>query len=595
MHAHPLGAAALVLAALLPAAGTAQTHVDARSTAAAVLGGFTIQLVDLDPDDGITPRLTWLDDGRAGAVAGTQAGWSWYDVGHFVEGEAGDAGDRAWASTTARAMTRRGDALAGVGGNGRMTGATLSAYGSIAPRRDTTGCGWGYCARPDASFSAWVQVPDAAGLAFSLTPATQLVISAQFGLLGAAEGGGLWPWNLEGPVEIEPTPSTASAAVWLSLAGGGAAPAVDARSLAVQALWDPLAGTWADAALSDAGWLSVSFANVAGLAVQGWFGAGAEVAGFSANDAFLAANLSAVPEAPMLALWLAGLAVLGMSIATRPAAAASRATAAVSGLTVTLHDLDPDDGLAPSIVFDAQAGNGADLSAWVWSSADDNVKSTRVLDAIWQSATVSVAGRLGEGSASARGHGRAQGAGVWASGHALGAVDGDVTYFDVSTRGPTYYPQNFILGPGTGVTFGARMAASLQVDVGRDAEGLGEYALSSALLVVSGPGADGSLVSDREQYTLFVDWDAHCHPVTGVCAGSTQSMTGMESVSFANGSDAPVEGTLTMYAAVRGHSELRPVPEAPAAALLAGGLLGLRLLSRRAAVQPSRSSTTSVR
>jgi hypothetical protein len=119
-----LSVTALAAAGLLVATAPALANV----SASALLGPLTVQLIDLDPSDGITPSLTFL----AGTYGyGSTASASVYEP--FGNANTNQYGALPWQSVSATAATSLVTATGSVSGgaNGSAAGVSLLATGSV--------------------------------------------------------------------------------------------------------------------------------------------------------------------------------------------------------------------------------------------------------------------------------------------------------------------------------------------------------------------------------------------------------------------------------------------------------------------------------
>jgi hypothetical protein len=286
---------------------------------------------------------------------------------------------------------------------------------------------------------------------------------------------------------------------------------------------------------------------------------------------------------PLRRAALAALCALSFAVATEPAHAASSASASITGLIVTLTDLDPDDGITPSITWDGKR-TGAALQYWTTSTSASGVVYDNGVD--WGARTFApvTAGASTEqvyAEASFLGAGVAKGSGIVTIGLARGGYAGQFSSYEVHAFGPSAsWPGIFTLSANTAVSFSALLEVSLSVDWGRDAMGHTEFANAGAWLATGGLG---NSPTDQVSILVYSDWDANCNPVTGVCAGASEFESGWFTVSASNLSALPTAGDLYMSTGISGYSEVVAVPEPATNALIALGLAALALTVRRRA------------
>ena len=250
------------------------------------------------------------------------------------------------------------------------------------------------------------------------------------------------------------------------------------------------------------------------------------------------------------------LAALGGAamLAAGPAAATSSASATLSGVTITLIDLDPGDGIAAAL-------------SWSWeqsySGAQVNSDSESDWDGDWLSgffAATSATAGLPFGSASAS---TGPGGGS-AAGSVSGPSYGGLGFF--TAQGTPVYGA-FTVTPWTGVVVTATFDGMAQTTVGLD-----EYAQAYGYLSIEIPADSGYdyYTSYRYAYASCGAWDGG-----GNCiAGESNSFSGSMKLTYANLSDAAVDGTMSAYAQAYGSSGA-PIPEPRTYLMLLAGLAGV--------------------
>lgn len=295
-----------------------------------------------------------------------------------------------------------------------------------------------------------------------------------------------------------------------------------------------------------------------------------------------------------MSLRLAPIAAAAALLAAAPAFAASSASATLGPITVTLYDLNPLDGIAPSLSFSTETYGYGD---YAYASAYDTYTAqypgsyaygTLPFELISVSAAVSTA----TAAASVGGTGVAQGATLSASGTAQGttapgAFNYQYSSFNATVYAPYYYYQSFTLSAGTLAVITASAALSTQTTNTFDPYVTYGYESASASvgLSVSGAGvtgtgsqssSDSASIGAGSQYV----YDLSC--TYGYCyTGSSASAAPTLGVSFVNASGASIGGYLYSSAGASGYSYASAVPEPGTYAMLLAGLAAVGFLVRR--------------
>ncbi len=174
------------------------------------------------------------------------------------------------------------------------------------------------------------------------------------------------------------------------------------------------------------------------------------------------------------------------ALAVAPVQAASFASASLKDMRVTLFDLNPADGITPSITFpDVHLPRVANALA----ETDGNVrKSFAVGNGPFD---VSVATARSSASATLTGTGPVHVISLTASGSALGALAPGGSSTADATSGFRRTPR-FIITANTLVSFSGVGNVNATTTIGRDAFGGFDRASAAAFLNVFGPGPGGS-------------------------------------------------------------------------------------------------------
>lgn len=284
----------LVIAAAAAAAFGAATPAAAGSFASASLGPFGYTLFDLNPGDGIpasvafslggSPYGSYVQSGATDPSTGAESSSGWSLV--------------AFGTTAVSSAIGLGSAQALVSGSptggGLLYAASGAALGSTLPAYPTM-------------FNASAAVANFGSLGFTLSPYTLIVFSGSASLMaqttqGATLGNGLQTESASASVSLSVGGPT-------SAGGQGSQNASDNRSLfaSFNSVFDPGSGQFAytGQTLSLAGVaISAGFTNFTADALSGQLSVNVSVNGSS--------PLAPIPEPASAALWLAGLAGLGL-------------------------------------------------------------------------------------------------------------------------------------------------------------------------------------------------------------------------------------------------------------------------------------------
>jgi len=261
---------------------------------------------------------------------------------------------------------------------------------------------------------------------------------------------------------------------------------------------------------------------------------------------------------------------LGMLLGACGAFAGSSAQATLDTLTVTLVDLDPGDGIAPSISFIGGASRASAVVFQPFGVFDEDVANG---SSVWSDVGASVTLSLGRAAASLAGAGAdGSGAALQVSGQAAepGAPLGASVQYQAQVWAPYVAAGAFVLSPHTAVTISAEASLSTITQssaTSHDVAGAGAY------LFLNGTGDVISL---------------DCESFAGQQCTATDGR--LLSVTFSNAAATSADATFQAWAQVAGFSQAAAVPEpAGPLMLLAGlGVVGSLARGRRASQRKRR-------
>jgi hypothetical protein len=249
---------------------------------------------------------------------------------------------------------------------------------------------------------------------------------------------------------------------------------------------------------------------------------------------------------------LRAVAALAAVLAAAPAWADQAASVSLTGLTYTLYDLNPSDGIAPALTFASPSVYPWDsVETYTWGSgdADRTASGSTVLAPL--AAQIAVPGVA---TAAASVSGTLEGGGVTLQASATSAAPPSYTVATVSVFGDDSH-RNFTLTPSTMVVFNAAAALSAT------SNDQYPYAHALASLELLGGGSHQS-------------WSGY--------ASAGQSLQESFGLSLVNPSSLDMTGYLkgSLYASTIAMTS--PVPEPGPAGLLPAGLALLGAAGRRA-------------
>lgn len=286
-----------------------------------------------------------------------------------------------------------------------------------------------------------------------------------------------------------------------------------------------------------------------------------------------------------------------------PALAASTASTQLGNVQLRLIDLDPSDGVTPSISFIGGASRGDASISFVRPGSSGSENATfNGLFAAWEPGSAAVSGLYGSASSVLSGSGSASGSTLSTVGNAtapgggfcLPGSDGFNSCFTNSAG----YSANLSPGEFFGTfVLSANTLLVLSVDASLSASATGggrvdqfnffqttnaDFASAAASLQLSGVGPSGSgSQSSNDSRSMFVS--AQYDFSTGLFLPSSDSFVGSMSVSFTNLSSSSLSGNYSISQSVNGtaYGDALLVPEPGSWALMLAGLAAVAGVARR--------------
>lgn len=259
--------------------------------------------------------------------------------------------------------------------------------------------------------------------------------------------------------------------------------------------------------------------------------------------------------------FMRAIVAAGALTAGSTAFAGSSAEARLDVISVTLIDLQPDDGITPSISFVAGASRVSTVVFQPFGVFDDDVA---VGNGPWGNASAAVTLSLGRAAAVLDGAGAdGSGGSLQASGQAAepGSPPGALVQYEAQAWAPYNAVGTFVLTPWTAVTFSAQASLSVTTQSSGTSH---DVAHANASLFLQG-SSDLATLS--------------CDAVAGrQCQDGTVRLL---NVSFANAASTDATGSFQAWMQVAGYSQAVAVPEPSGALLWLVGLGGLAGFARR--------------
>ncbi len=274
------------------------------------------------------------------------------------------------------------------------------------------------------------------------------------------------------------------------------------------------------------------------------------------------------------------LAAACLMAAASGAMAAASSSVHINGVTITLTDLDPNDGIAAS----ATMMHGSQPYLNIGAASFDPAYSNDAYAAVGMHGGSGLAGSVGTTFAHSSATIAGQSSIVGFSGIALdgGALSTTAGYGEYGATAAPYTSMNVQVAANTRVTVTFDASIDVATTVGLDAAGNAERAMGRILMAFDGLDADGANVVDEQWQELLAGYrldDA------GNVLGDSYHWAGQLSVSFSNRTENDTVASLYSEGVIGGNSVVSAVPEPATYGMLLGGLalVGVAAWRRRAA------------
>jgi hypothetical protein len=267
----------------------------------------------------------------------------------------------------------------------------------------------------------------------------------------------------------------------------------------------------------------------------------------------------------------AGLA-LAASLATAPSWAAVSSSAQMGPLRLQLFDLDPSDGITPSLQFTNMGSNTSLYTLATTPTPYAYDMQIEIGTTPWQPGSIAALAGVAQASAAIEGSGSAADTRLWAAGGA-GNFDSPYSFESARYSGSADAPLMGGVFTLSANTFAVLSGVAAVAASGTATTVLEEYAAATVHIELAGLGGGGS-GAQSAQDTLATGGYGSAQPFSF-------SSSRLLSVSFLNLTTDDLSGTLSLTANVSGYVYATPVPEPRSWALLLVGLTAVGWRARR--------------
>lgn len=265
-----------------------------------------------------------------------------------------------------------------------------------------------------------------------------------------------------------------------------------------------------------------------------------------------------------------------LMLAATGAFAAASSSVHINGVTITLTDLDLNDGIAAS----ATMMHGSQPYLNIGSASFDPGYSNDAYASIGTHGASQLHADVGtaysHSSATIAGQSSIVGySGIALDGAALSSVMG---YGEYGATAAPYTSMNVQVAANTQVTVTFDASIDVATTIGLDAGGNAERAMGRILMAFDGLDADGAWVIDEQFQELVAGYRIDD---TGNVLGDSLHWDGQLSVSFVNWTGSDTVASLYSEGVIGGSSAVSAVPEPATYGMLLGGLGMMGVVARR--------------
>ena len=270
------------------------------------------------------------------------------------------------------------------------------------------------------------------------------------------------------------------------------------------------------------------------------------------------------------------LLTAALMAATTGAFAAATSSVHINGVTITLTDLDLNDGIAAS----ATMMHGSQPYLNIGAASFDPGYSNDAQAGIGTHASSALSAGVGTTFAHSSATIAGQSSIVGYSGIALdgGALSSAAGYGEYGGTAAPYTAMNVMVAANTRVTVTFDASIDVATTLGLDDAGNSERAMGRIMMAFDGLDADGAYVIDEQWQELIAGYrldDA------GNVLGDSLHWDGQLSVSFANWTGSGTVASLYTQGVIGGNSVISAVPEPATYGMLLGGLALVGITARR--------------
>jgi hypothetical protein len=270
------------------------------------------------------------------------------------------------------------------------------------------------------------------------------------------------------------------------------------------------------------------------------------------------------------------LLATGLLLAASGAFAGATSTLHINGVTITLTDLDLNDGIAASATMMYGSQPYLNLGAGGFDPGYSNDAYAGLGTHGASALSASVGTTIAHSSATIAGQSSIVGySAIALDGGALSSATG---YGEYGATAAPYTSMNVQVAANTRVTVTFDASIDVATTVGLDGAGNGERAMGRILMAFDGLDANGAYVIDEQGQELVAGYrldDA------GNVFGDSQHWDGQLSVSFANWTGSDTVASLYTEGVIGGSSVVSAVPEPATYGMLLGGLALVGAAARR--------------